>query len=195
VHALDLSRLSVEFWSWRLWAACRQADRDLFFSPDGERGLAKRRRERAAKAICASCPVREDCAFYAIGNHERYGVWGGLSEHERELIWRDLSPVRQRPGRGRRPRVLSPLRGAVRSHADDPAIGGGAAGLGVQSARTLGERTKDRGRGLLDRGGVIDESLRSALGCFLPLPVRSMQVRQRQPKHPGVLASLSTRPR
>jgi hypothetical protein len=69
-----------------------------------------------------------------------------------KLIWRDLSPVRQRPGRGRRPRVLSPLRGAVRSHADDPAIGGGAAGLGVQSARTLGERTKDRGRGLLDRG-------------------------------------------
>jgi WhiB family redox-sensing transcriptional regulator len=71
--------------------------RDLFFSPDGERGSAKRRRERAAKAICASCPVREDCASYAIGNHERYGVWGGLSEHERELIWRDLSPVRPRP--------------------------------------------------------------------------------------------------
>jgi WhiB family redox-sensing transcriptional regulator len=89
VHALDLSRLPPDFWSWRLWAACRQSDGELFFSPDGERGSAKRRRERAAKAICNACPVREDCASYAIRNRERYGVWGGLSEHERELIWRD----------------------------------------------------------------------------------------------------------
>ncbi|HZD74069.1 MAG TPA: WhiB family transcriptional regulator [Actinomycetota bacterium] len=86
---LDEPAVPAEFWSWRLWAACRQADRDLFFSPDGERGSAKRRRERAAKAICATCMVRESCAAYAVSNHERYGVWGGLSEHERELIWRD----------------------------------------------------------------------------------------------------------
>jgi WhiB family redox-sensing transcriptional regulator len=90
MQALDATSVPAEFWSWRLWAACRQADRDLFFSPDGERGSAKRRRERAAKAICGTCQVRESCAEYAVGNHERYGVWGGLSEHERELIWRDL---------------------------------------------------------------------------------------------------------
>ena len=93
LYALDLARLPADFWSWRLWAACHQADGELFFSPDGERGTAKRRRERAAKAICAVCPVREDCAAYAIRNHERYGVWGGLSEHERELIWRDSGTV------------------------------------------------------------------------------------------------------
>jgi WhiB family redox-sensing transcriptional regulator len=93
MHALELSRLPVDFWSWRLWAACRQTDGELFFSTDGERGSTKRRRERAAKAVCAVCPVRDECANYAIGNHERYGVWGGLSEHERELIWRDLGLV------------------------------------------------------------------------------------------------------
>jgi WhiB family redox-sensing transcriptional regulator len=93
VQAIDPSRLPADFWSWRLWAACRKSDSELFFSPDGERGTAKRRRERAAKAICACCPVREDCAAYAIGNRERYGVWGGLSEYERELIWRDLGTV------------------------------------------------------------------------------------------------------
>jgi len=93
VHALDPSPLPADFWSWRLWAACRKTGGELFFSPDGERGSTKRRRERAAKAVCAICPVREDCAAYAIGNHERYGVWGGLSEHERELIWRDLETV------------------------------------------------------------------------------------------------------
>ncbi len=93
MHALDPSPLPADFWSWRLWAACRKTGGELFFSPDGERGSTKRRRERAAKAVCAICPVREDCAAYAIGNHERYGVWGGLSEHERELIWRDLETV------------------------------------------------------------------------------------------------------
>ena len=76
--------------SWRLRAACRAVEGDLFFAADGERGLAKRRRERAAKAICLGCPVREECAGYAIAAREPHGVWGGLSEHERERIWRGL---------------------------------------------------------------------------------------------------------
>jgi WhiB family transcriptional regulator, redox-sensing transcriptional regulator len=76
--------------SWRLHAACRAVEGDLFFAADGERGLAKRRRERAAKAICVGCPVREECASYAIATREPHGVWGGLSERERERIWRGL---------------------------------------------------------------------------------------------------------
>jgi WhiB family transcriptional regulator, redox-sensing transcriptional regulator len=82
--------------SWRLRAACRAVEGDLFFAADGERGLAKRRRERAAKAICVGCPVREECAGYALTTREPHGVWGGLSEQERERIWRgmDHSPSR-----------------------------------------------------------------------------------------------------
>jgi WhiB family redox-sensing transcriptional regulator len=76
--------------SWRPRAACRAVEGDLFFPADGERGLAKRRRERAAKAVCVGCPVREECASYAISTREPHGVWGGLSERERERIWRDL---------------------------------------------------------------------------------------------------------
>jgi WhiB family transcriptional regulator, redox-sensing transcriptional regulator len=34
--------------------------------------------------------VREECAAYAISTREPHGVWGGLSEHERERIWRGL---------------------------------------------------------------------------------------------------------
>jgi WhiB family redox-sensing transcriptional regulator len=82
--------LPDELDSWRLLAACRTAEGDLFFAADGERGLAKRRRERAAKAICIGCPVRQECARYAISNREPYGVWGGLSEHDRQRIWRGL---------------------------------------------------------------------------------------------------------
>jgi WhiB family transcriptional regulator, redox-sensing transcriptional regulator len=71
------------FWSWRLHAACRGVDTDLFYSPEGERGLARTAREQAAKAICATCPVKAPCAAYALQHRERYGVWGGLAESER----------------------------------------------------------------------------------------------------------------
>lgn len=77
-----------EFWSWRAQASCQDMDSSRFFSPDGERGRARRRREAAAKAVCAGCPVQDECAAYAVANREPYGVWGGLSESEREAIWR-----------------------------------------------------------------------------------------------------------
>ena len=74
-------------WTWRLEAACGGLPSSMFFSPEGERGAVRRRRERAAKAVCGGCVVREHCAAYALAYKERYGVWGGLSEHEREAIW------------------------------------------------------------------------------------------------------------
>jgi WhiB family redox-sensing transcriptional regulator len=82
-----------QFSSWRVRAACHGVDGELFFAADGERGLAKRRRERAAKAVCVGCPVREDCAGYALANREPHGVWGGLSEGDRERIWRATDGV------------------------------------------------------------------------------------------------------
>jgi WhiB family redox-sensing transcriptional regulator len=73
-------------WSWRLRAACRQVDSAVFFPPDGECPPQRDARETRAKAICASCPVVRQCAAYAIRYGERYGVWGGLSEREREAL-------------------------------------------------------------------------------------------------------------
>ena len=60
----------------------------MFFHPEGERGAARLARERAAKAICASCPVRRECAQHAEQVREPYGVWGGMSEEEREAAYR-----------------------------------------------------------------------------------------------------------
>jgi WhiB family transcriptional regulator, redox-sensing transcriptional regulator len=78
-----------EFWDWHMEAACRRVDTTLFYSPEGERGPRKERREAAAKQVCGSCRVRELCAAYAIATREPYGTWGGLSEHDRrELIRR-----------------------------------------------------------------------------------------------------------
>jgi WhiB family transcriptional regulator, redox-sensing transcriptional regulator len=83
-----------EFWSWHLQAACRQVDNGLFFSPDGERGPRKERREAAAKQICGTCPVLEVCAAYAIASREPYGTWGGLSEQDRRRLARRIDPGR-----------------------------------------------------------------------------------------------------
>lgn len=74
-------------WDWQDSGACRDADPTLFFHPANERGLGRVRRDRAAKAVCARCSVRIECADYAVRAREPYGVWGGLTEEDRERIY------------------------------------------------------------------------------------------------------------
>ena len=69
---------------WQDRGRCRDLDPDLFFPPlDGESADQRHARERAAKAVCAACPVRDECLSWALANRERLGVWGGLTERER----------------------------------------------------------------------------------------------------------------
>jgi len=87
----EISRLPgpvMDLWEWQFEGACRDADETLFFHPEGERGVARMARDRAAKAVCAECPVRRECARHALQVREPYGVWGGLSEEERETVYR-----------------------------------------------------------------------------------------------------------
>ena len=81
-----------EFWSWHMAAACRRVDTTLFYSPEGERGPRKERREAAAKQVCGSCKVVEVCAAYAVASREPYGTWGGLSETDRRELVRRIDP-------------------------------------------------------------------------------------------------------
>ena len=64
-------------------AACRTADANLFFTPEGVTKEQRRAAERRAKLICLRCPVRQDCLEAALVRDESYGVWGGLSARER----------------------------------------------------------------------------------------------------------------
>lgn len=73
----------VEVYDWQRHAACRSISSDLFFSPAEERGRAQQQREEQAKALCATCPVRDKCLQHALVAAEPYGVWGGLNPHER----------------------------------------------------------------------------------------------------------------
>lgn len=75
----------VAFYDWQRYAACRTVDSTVFFSPTGERNNshARQQREQQAKKICAACPVQNACLHHALTVAEPYGVWGGLTEHER----------------------------------------------------------------------------------------------------------------
>ena len=68
----------------------------MFFHPEGERGPARRNRDQAAKAVCRTCPVLTQCRAHALAVREPYGVWGGLSEEDRDAIY--AAPARS-PGR------------------------------------------------------------------------------------------------
>lgn len=58
----------------------------MFFHPDGERGPRRRNRDNAAKAVCATCPVIQQCREHALAVQEPFGIWGGLTEEERTTI-------------------------------------------------------------------------------------------------------------
>lgn len=73
--------------AWQLRAACRGPESKLFFPPGAlERREERQARERRAKAICATCPVRGPCLEYALAIREPHGIWGGLNEQERRVL-------------------------------------------------------------------------------------------------------------
>ena len=80
---------------WRDRAACRDSDPDLFF-PAGRAGPAIEG-IRAAKALCATCPVRDRCLTFALETNQEAGIWGGADEEERRELRRKLGRTRPRP--------------------------------------------------------------------------------------------------
>lgn len=64
---------------WQDLGACHGLDTSLFFPGRGE-SVAE------AKAVCARCMVRSECADYALASGQRFGIWGGTTERERRRI-------------------------------------------------------------------------------------------------------------
>jgi WhiB family transcriptional regulator, redox-sensing transcriptional regulator len=73
-------------WEWQYGGACRDADPNLFFHPEGERGSLRRRRAESAKRFCNGCAVLEMCRERSLVAREPFGVWGGMSEDERNAF-------------------------------------------------------------------------------------------------------------
>lgn len=70
--------------AWQEQALCAQIGSEYFFPEPGSS-------VREAKRICQLCEMREACLDYALANDERFGVWGGLSEKERQNLRRPSS--------------------------------------------------------------------------------------------------------
>ena len=67
----------------KLQASCKSLGPDAFYPiTEDEIDAAE------AKAVCAVCPVRENCLEHALMNREREGIWGGATERERRRIAR-----------------------------------------------------------------------------------------------------------
>lgn len=85
-----LTTLAYElFWEplegWRSSAACKDLDVDIFFPLDESEEASLE-----AKAICAACPVAEECLQYALATNQADGVWGGLDANERRRMRRRI---------------------------------------------------------------------------------------------------------
>lgn len=69
--------------SWREAAACaEQAAVDFFPTPEDVKGISE------AKAICATCPVADECLTFALETRQAEGIWGGHTPKERQKIRR-----------------------------------------------------------------------------------------------------------
>ena len=78
--------VTMENEDWRVDAACRDTDPDLFF-PVGTTGPAIEQ-IASAKAVCGECDAQAECLEFALATNQDSGVWGGTSEEERRKLRR-----------------------------------------------------------------------------------------------------------
>ena len=90
--ALDTSASIAD--DWRVAAACRDTDPDLFF-PVGSTGPALDQIARA-KAVCDQCLAQSSCLQFALSTNQDSGIWGGTSEDERRRLRRKWLAERRR---------------------------------------------------------------------------------------------------
>lgn len=62
-------------------AACKGVDTNVFFPTGSGRNAYVK-----ARGICLRCPVKVECAQYAIESGSKYGMWGGLTKEERKGV-------------------------------------------------------------------------------------------------------------
>ena len=69
--------------AWHTEAACSGLGNEMFFASRGSPSVTQ---ARAARAVCAVCPVIEQCREAGLG--EKYGIWGGTTERDRRILRR-----------------------------------------------------------------------------------------------------------
>ena len=88
----DLALVNPDEWAWQDRALCAETDPALFHPELGETAEAARR-------VCRSCEVREQCLDFAVRNGIAFGVYGGMDERERRELGPQHLDFRPAPGR------------------------------------------------------------------------------------------------
>lgn len=133
---------------WRARGACRFSDPEMFF-PVAENGPEFDQAVAAAKQVCAGCPVRAECAAWAIAALP-HGVAGGMSADERHHARNQRPPLATPACRSTAPRVEAavsrrPSRTRSRRIVDgQAALARGVAREQVASEFGVSRRTVDR---------------------------------------------------
>jgi WhiB family redox-sensing transcriptional regulator len=78
-------------------AACGEQDLELFYPDPGD--LAT---ERAAKQVCAGCPVRQPCLEMALATGDQHAILGGTTPQERGRLRRQRQVTHARKQAARR---------------------------------------------------------------------------------------------
>jgi len=82
---------------WQELGACygtySPGDFDIWYPPDNPGGphdgkgvTGEKERIAMAKAVCATCDVRQECLEWALKVRDEYGVLGGTTPGERKLL-------------------------------------------------------------------------------------------------------------
>lgn len=64
---------------WMNDRACIGRPPEMFFPTSASEAVL-------AKRVCAHCPVREQCLEFALANHEKYGIYGGMGVKQRNKL-------------------------------------------------------------------------------------------------------------
>lgn len=75
--------------TWRESASCREVDPELFFVKGKDV-----RKIATAKAVCASCIVRNECLMAALASPSEMGIWGGTTKDERNELHEQMRKAR-----------------------------------------------------------------------------------------------------
>ena len=64
---------------------CAQVDPELFF-PENKMDAVQK--IKVVRPLCESCEFKKPCLEYALKHRDLYGIWGGATEQERQLMRR-----------------------------------------------------------------------------------------------------------
>ncbi len=72
---------------WHERGTCRSVDPDMWFESYPSK-------YDPVFQLCAECPVQVECLRQSFDDREEFGIWGGMSAHERERL---LPKYRKKP--------------------------------------------------------------------------------------------------